>query len=370
MLLPADPKAGYLAHKDALDHAIRETMESGWYILGPKVALFEEHFAAYIGTSSCVGVGSGTDAVHLALRACGVGPGDGVLSVSHTAVATVSAIDWIGARPVLVDISPRTYTLDPQRAEETLKKLPAGSIKAIVAVHIYGHPADMDMLSEIAERHGVALIEDCAQAHGAMVAGRKVGSIGNCGAFSFYPTKNLGAFGDGGAVVTNQAAVTDQVRLLQQYGWRERYISVEAGYNSRLDELQAAILNCKLAWLDSDNNRRREIARLYNEGLSGLPLETPIEAIGYRHVYHQYVIRLKDRDKLKQHLENQGIRTAILYPLPVHLQPGYSQRVVIGEGGMTQTEQAAHEILCLPIYPELSDSAVSSVIDAVSSFFK
>ncbi|MBV5330037.1 MAG: DegT/DnrJ/EryC1/StrS family aminotransferase [Chlorobium sp.] len=370
MLLPADPKAGYLAHKETLDKAIRETMESGWYILGPKVALFEEHFAEFVGASSCIGVGSGTDAVHLALRACGVGPGDGVLTVSHTAVATVSAIDWIGARPVLVDISPYTYTLDPQKAEDTLKKSPVGTIKAIVAVHIYGHPADMKTLLEIAERYGVVLIEDCAQAHGAMVAGKTVGSIGDCGAFSFYPTKNLGAFGDGGAVVTSQVSVTDRLRLLQQYGWRERYISVEAGYNSRLDELQAAILNCKLTWLDSDNNRRREIARLYTEGLSGLPLETPIEAIGYRHVYHQYVIRLKERDRLKQHLENQGIRTAILYPQPVHLQLGYSQRVTIGEGGMAHTEQAAHEILCLPIYPELSESAVSSVIDAISSYFK
>lgn len=369
MLLPANPKAGYFAHKAALDQAIRETMESGWYILGPKVALFEENFAAFIGVSSCVGVGSGTDAVQLALRSSGIGPGDGVLTVSHTAVATVSAIDWIGARPVLVDISPETYTLDPQKTEDTLNKLPAGTIKAIIAVHIYGHPADMVTLAKIAERHGVSLIEDCAQAHGAMINGRMVGSIGNCGAFSFYPTKNLGAFGDGGAVVTSQPSVAGQLRLLQQYGWRERYISVEAGYNSRLDELQAAILNCKLSWLDSDNNRRREIARLYTEGLSGLPLETPIETDGYRHVYHQYVIRLKDRDGLKQHLENLGIRTAILYPLPVHLQPGYSHRVVLGEGGMAQTELAAHEILSLPIYPELSDSVVSSVIDAVRGFF-
>lgn len=370
MLLPADPKASYLAHKEALDHAIQETIASGWYILGPKVALFEEHFAAYVGASSCVGVGSGTDAVHLALRACGVGPGDGVLTVSHTAVATVSAIDWIGARPVLVDISPATYTLDPQKAEDTLKHQPADRIKAIVAVHIYGHPADMGKLSEIAERHGIALIEDCAQAHGAMVGEKTVGSIGDCGAFSFYPTKNLGALGDGGAVVTSQAAVAEQLRLLRQYGWRERYISIEAGYNSRLDELQAAILDCKLAWLDSDNNRRREIARRYTEGLAGLPLETPVESPDCRHVYHQYVIRFKDRDNLRRHLETRGIRTAILYPMPVHKQPGYSGRVEIGEGGMAITERIAQEILCLPIYPELSDSAVSSVIDAIRSFSK
>ena len=370
MLLPADPKAGYLAHKEALDQAIQETIASGWYILGPKVALFEEHFAAYLGASSCVGVGSGTDAVHLALRACGVSPGDGVLTVSHTAVATVSAIDWIGARAILVDISPRTYTLDPKKAEDTLRHQPAGRIKAIVAVHIYGHPADMGTLSEIAARHGVALIEDCAQAHGAMVGEKTVGSIGDCGAFSFYPTKNLGALGDAGAVVTSQAAVAEQLRLLRQYGWHERYISIEAGYNSRLDELQAAILDCKLAWLDSDNNRRRKIARRYTEGLAGLPLETPVEAPDCRHVYHQYVIRLKDRDNLRRHLETQGIGTAILYPMPVHKQPGYSGRVEIGEGGMAVTERIAQEILCLPIYPELSDSAVSSIIDAIRSFSK
>ncbi len=370
MLLSADPKAGYFAHKKALDQAIRETMESGWYILGPKVASFEQRFAAYLGTDSCVGVASGTDAVHLALRACGVGHGDRVLTVSHTAVATVSAIDWVGARPVLVDIDPRTYTLDPQKTEDTLKQMPAGQIKAIVAVHIYGHPADMGALADIAERYHVALIEDCAQAHGARIAGRMAGSIGDCGAFSFYPTKNLGAFGDAGAVVTSQAGVVERLRLLQQYGWRERYVSVEAGYNSRLDELQAAILDCKLAWLDSDNDRRRDIAHSYTEGLAGLPLETPVEVADCRHVYHQYVVRLKDRDKLRAHMAILGVSTAILYPMPVHLQPGYAARVETGEGGLAVTEQVAHDILCLPIYPGLEDSAVSSVIEAVRSYFR
>jgi dTDP-4-amino-4,6-dideoxygalactose transaminase len=370
MLLPADPKAGYLAHKELLDQTIRETMESGWYILGPKVGLFEKKFAEYIGASSCVGVANGTDAVSFALRACGVKRGDKVLTVSHTAVATVSAIDWIGAKPILVDIDPRTYTLDIQKTDDTLRQASAKQVKAIVAVHIYGHPADMTALTDIAQRHGVALIEDCAQAHGAMIADLKVGSIGDCGAFSFYPTKNLGAFGDGGAVTTSRSDVTDRLRLLQQYGWRERYISVNAGYNSRLDELQAALLNCKLAWLDSDNNQRKSIAQRYTTGLKGLPLETPVESENCRHVYHQYVIRLKNRDKLKAFLETQGIRTAILYPVPVHLQTGYSSLVEIGKGGLAITEQAAHEILCLPIYPELSDVAVASVIDGVRNYFK
>lgn len=369
MLLPADPRAGYVAHREILDQVIRETMESGRYIMGPKVGLFEKLFAEYLGTSSCIGVANGTDAVSFALRACGVGPGDRVLTVSHTAVATIAAIDWIGAKPVLVDIDPRTFTLDIQKTEDTLRQASEKRVKAIVAVHIYGHPANMTALAEIAQRHGAAIVEDCAQAHGAKISGRKVGSIGDCGAFSFYPTKNLGAFGDGGAVVTNHTDVADKLRLLQQYGWRERYISVTPGYNSRLDEMQAALLNCKLAWLDSDNAQRRAIAHRYTEAFSDLPPETPVENDACRHVYHQYVIRLKDREKLMSHLETQGIRTAILYPVPVHLQPGYSGRVEMGEGGLAVTEQAAHEILCLPIYPELSDLDVTAVIEGVRTFY-
>jgi dTDP-4-amino-4,6-dideoxygalactose transaminase len=369
MLLPADPKANYLAHKEILDRTILQAMESGWYILGPKVASFEKQFSTYLGTSYCLGVASGTDAVQLALRACGVKAGDRVLTVSHTAVATVSAIDWIGATPVLVDIDSKIFTLDPQKTEDTLKKMTGRKITAIVAVHLYGHPADMDSLLDIAKRYDIAIIEDCAQAHGAMIAGRRVGSIGDCGAFSFYPTKNLGAFGDGGAVVTSKESLIDKLRHLNQYGWQERYISVEPGYNSRLDELQAAILDCKLAWLDSDNDRRREIALQYTKELAYLPLELPVEATDCRHVYHQYVIRLKDRDKLKMYMESHGIRAGILYPMPVHLQPGYSQRVVLGEGGLSVSEKAAKEILCLPIYPELSDSDVLSVIDVICNYF-
>lgn len=359
-----------MAHKDDLDRAIAETMASGRYILGPKVHSFEQRFAAYLGVGSCVGVANGTDAVSLALRACGVEAGDRVLTVSHTAVATVSAIDWIGAQPVLVDIDPVTYTLDPVKAEETIKHYPAGEIKAIVAVHIYGHPANMEALGDIAQRHGIPLVEDCAQAHGARFGAMAVGSIGDCGAFSFYPTKNLGAFGDGGAVVTSQQHLVDQLRLLQQYGWRERYISVDAGYNSRLDELQAAILDCKLVWLDTDNDRRRQIARTYTAELSKLPLSIPLESVDCHHVYHQYVIRSDRRDQLKKYLESQGVMTSILYPVPIHLQPGYSERVEIGFGAMTETERAAKEILCLPVYPELADSSISMVIDAIKEFFR
>ncbi len=369
MLLPADPKASYLAQKEAIDRAVREVLDSGWYIMGPKVKSFEEHFAAYVGAAHCVGVANGTDAIQLALRSCGVGPGDGVLTVSHTAVATVSAIDWIRARPILVDIDPDTYTISAGCLEEALRSAKAERIKAIVAVHLYGHPADMGSLASIARKNGLALVEDCAQAHGAMIGGRKVGAIGDCGAFSFYPTKNLGAFGDGGAVVTGNSATNDKLRLLQQYGWRERYVSDEPGYNSRLDELQAAILDCKLGLLESGNERRREIAQRYTEAFADLPVSTPLERPGCRHAYHQYVIRLSEREALRCHLEAQGVKTAILYPVPVHLQPGYRDRVVIGEGGMSVTEQIAKEILCLPIYPELADDAVEYVIQSIGVFF-
>ncbi len=369
MIQVADPKASYLAHKQELDAAITEVMESGWYIFGSRLKRFENNFAGYLGTSHCIGVANGTDAILLALRAVGVKAGDAVITVSHTAVATVAAIDWMGAVPVLVDIGPDTYTLDPQKVEDTLQSEIGKKIKAIIAVHLYGHPADMDTLIEIANRYGIGLVEDCAQAHGATFNSQKVGSIGMCGTFSFYPTKNLGAFGDGGAIVTNNSEIAERIHLLQQYGWRERYISEVAGYNSRLDELQAAILDCKLAWLDDGNQRRREIAQQYNLGLQGLPISLPVERAGCGHVYHQYVVKRSVRDALSKHLEAMGIRTAILYPMPVHLQPGYRDRVVLGQGGMQVTETIVKEILSLPIFPELSDLDIEKVVEAVRGHF-
>ena len=369
-IMVADPKAGYLAHKDTLDQAVQDVLESGWYILGEKVKAFETHFASYLGTKNCIGVGNGTDAIQFALRAVGIKPGDAVITVSHTAVATVSAIDWIGATPVLVDIQPDSFTIDPQKVEDTFRSEIGKKIKAIVAVHLYGHPAWMEELIEIANRHGARLIEDCAQAHGATIDGRKAGSIGICGTFSFYPTKNLGAFGDGGAIVTNDLEIAERIRLLQQYGWRKRYISDEVGYNSRLDELQAAILNCKLSWLDEGNHRRREIAQHYRDGLQGLPITLPVERPGYGHVYHQYVVKSNSRDLLSKYLEENGVRTAILYPMPVHLQPGYRDRVLLGKGGMKITESVAKEILCLPIFPELSNLEVENVVGNIRRYFE
>ena len=279
-------------------------------------------------------------------------------------------IDWIGAIPVLVDIDPDTYTIDPQKVEDTIRRLTVARIKAIIAVHLYGHPADMIALTEIAQRHNLPLIEDCAQAHGASIGAKRVGVIGICGGFSFYPTKNLGALGDAGAVVTDDKSIAERLRSLQQYGWRQRYISDEAGYNSRLDELQAAVLDCRLAWLDESNDFRRRIAGLYSEGLAGLPLELPVERPGCRHVYHQYVIRCGDREVLRQHLKKQDIHTSILYPMPVHLQPGYRKLVMYGEGGFAVSERISKEILCLPIYPELCDADVQRVIEIIRTFFK
>ncbi len=362
-VLSADPKAGYLAHREEIDGAIRRVLESGWYILGEEAEAFESEFAAYIGVGRAVGVGSGTDALHLALRACGVGPGDEVITVSHTASATVAAIDLCGAAPVLVDIDPATFTLDPNLLEGAI----TSRTRAIVPVHLYGHPADMEAIMDIARRHGLRVVEDCAQSHGAARLGRKTGAWGDMAAFSFYPTKNLGALGDGGMVVTDDVELGEMARLLREYGWRERYISDFAGMNSRLDACQAAVLRVKLRHLDRANARRRRLARLYGELLSGLALQLPFEAPETQHVYHQYVVRSDRRDALRAFLGAQGIGAAILYPAPVHRQPAYAA-CRMGPGGLGQSECAAREILCLPMYPELPEDHVEMVASAIHSF--
>src|SRR5258708_7742541 len=269
---PSDPAANYPAHKREIAPAIGAVLAGGSYILGPQVEAFEREFAAYLGVSHAIGVASGTDALHLALRACGVRPGDGVLTVSHTAVATVAAVELAGAAPVLVDIDPATFTLDCSALEAAVRTDWGVRLKAIIAVHLYGHPANMPAVMDIAGRHGLHVIEDCAQSHGASIAGRKTGSWGHVAAFSFYPTKNLGALGDGGAVVTNDSAFADRLRSLREYGWRRRYISDEPGMNSRLDELQAAVLRVKLPYLDSENACRSKHAEAYGVALEGAGL--------------------------------------------------------------------------------------------------
>jgi dTDP-4-amino-4,6-dideoxygalactose transaminase len=356
----ANPLAGYFAHRQEIDDAVDRVLAGGSYILGPEVETFEAEFGSYIGRGRAVGVASGTDAVHLALRACGVGRGDGVITVSHTAVATVAAVELAGATPVLVDVDPATYTMDPNLVEATLQRRQALSIKAIVAVHLYGHPADMIALRQLAERHGLWLIEDCAQAHGASTDGVRVGAWGQLAAFSFYPTKNLGAIGDGGALVASEELAARAAEL-RQYGWRERAVSTTPGLNSRLDELQAAILRVKLRHLDAANARRRLLAAEYSRVLQGTAIVCPISGPGVEHAFHQYVIRTTDRDGLREFLAANSVGSGIHYPLPVHLQPGYAGRVPVGIGGLKRTEALCREILSLPIHPELTDGEVSQV---------
>jgi dTDP-3-amino-3,4,6-trideoxy-alpha-D-glucose transaminase len=357
-----DLRAAYLAMQREIDAAVAEALDSGWYILGRQVAAFEAEFAAFTHTAGCVGVNSGTDALVLALRACGVGPGDEVITVAHTAVATVAAIRLAGAVPVLVDVDPQTYTMDPQALEAAI----TGATRAVIPVHIYGHAADLAAIQAITQRHGLLLIEDCAQAHGATLHGRSLGSFGELATFSFYPTKNLGALGDGGAVVGQDAALLERVRLLHEYGWTPaaRYVSQIEGTNSRLDELQAAILRVKLRHLDAHNAARRALAAAYSELLPPVVI-CPRERSGATHVYHLYVVRVPQRDRVRRSLDAAGIGTAIHYPVPVHRQPAYG-RSVVQCGPLRVTEQVAGEILSLPMYPTLTMAQVTRVVDALA----
>ena len=360
----ANPKASYLSDKEAIDAAVTRVLESGWYILGKEVSGFEKRLSEWCAGSHAVGVANGTDAVELALRAVGVGYGDKVATVSNTANATVSAIERIGAVPVFVDVDETTYNMSPSDLEQVLLK---NSVKAVVPVHLYGHPADMPAICALASAAGIAVVEDCAQAHGAKIAGRKVGTFGDAAAFSFYPTKNLGALGDGGAVVTYDGVVADRLMLLRQYGWRSRYESESKGVNSRLDELQAAILSVKLDSLDKKNERRRKIAARYSKEFSLLPLTVPMTMPGCEHVFHQYTLQSDCRDDLASHLNAAGVGTAILYPVPIHRQQAYIKDFSGVE--LPVAEKLAGRILSIPVYPEMTDDEVSYVIDTVRGFF-
>ena len=340
----SDLKLQYLSLKEEIDASIQRVLESGWFILGREVEAFEEEFTRYVGADYGVGVGSGTEALHLGLLACGVGPGDEVITVSHTAVATVAAIELTGARPVLVDIDPRSYTMDPAHMEASI----GPATRAIVPVHLYGQTADLDPILSIARRHGLRVLEDAAQAHGAEYKGRKAGSSGDVGCFSFYPTKNLGAFGDGGLVATSDADLAERLKLLREYGWAERYVSSTKGTNSRLDEIQAAILRVKLKKLDEWNAIRREHAALYDQLLAGGPVVTPAEMEYGKHCYHIYAIRSTRREGLRQFLRQNGVGALVHYPVPVHLQEGYRD-LGLGEGSLPVTEQVAAEVLTLPV---------------------
>ncbi|MCQ3979342.1 MAG: erythromycin biosynthesis sensory transduction protein eryC1 [Anaerolineae bacterium] len=350
----------YQALRPQLEAAVNRVLAGGWYILGEEVRAFEAEFAAYLGVAHGVGVASGTDAVALALRAVGVAPGDEVITVSHTAVATVVGLEQAGARPVFVDIDPATFTMNPARLEAAISP----RTRAIVPVHLYGHPAEMAAIMTIARRHHLAVVEDCAQAHGAWYQGQRVGRWGDAAAFSFYPTKNLGATGDGGMVVTNRAEVAERVRLLRQYGWAERFVSQVRGSNSRLDELQAAILRVKLPYLERWNEQRRALAAHYTALLAETRLVLPQAARETSPVYHLYVVRAKNRAALLAHLQRQGIGAQVHYPLPVHLQPAYAD-LGFGPGSLPETEQAASEVLSLPLYPEMSLEIVEKVVEII-----
>lgn len=359
-------KPQYLSIKGEVDAAIQGVLDASSFILGPQVSGFESEFARYLGAEHCVGAASGTDAIQLALRAVGVQPGDEVLTVSHTACATTVGIELAGGRPRFVDIQEGTFNIDPAALETHITP----RTRAIVPVHLYGRPVDLGPLLEVARRHSLWVVEDAAQAHGATYRGRRVGTIGDAGAFSFYPTKNLGAYGDGGAVVTTDGGVAERLRLLREYGWTRarRYVSTHRGLNSRLDELQAAILRVKLSHLDDWNARRRSLAALYHEQLAGVPwLALPTTPPDAGHVYHLFVVRTADRDELAAHLRQAGIGSQIHYPVPIHQQDAYLD-LGYAPGSLPITERIVREILSLPLYPELSIDDVRYVAATIKRF--
>jgi dTDP-4-amino-4,6-dideoxygalactose transaminase len=345
-----------------IDEAIARVLDDCQFVLGSEVAAFEKEFATYCGAAECIALNSGTSALHLALLAAGVGPGDEVITVAFTFVASVAAVVYAGARPVLVDIDPRSFTIDPAAIEAVITP----RTKAILPVHLYGQPADMDPIMEVARRHKVAVIEDAAQAHGAKYKGRPVGSIGDMACFSFYPSKNLGAYGEGGAVTTNSPEHARTIRMLRDWGQDHKYHHVLRGYNYRMEGLQGAILRVKLRHLERWTEARRAIAAKYDQLLAESEVERPSEMPWAKHVYHVYTLRTEDRDALQAALQEKGIQTAIHYPVPVHLQPPYAE-LVHAPLGLPQSEKAAVEVLSLPLYPEMTDDQIQRVTQALTS---
>lgn len=345
---------------DELKAAFARVLDSGWYILGQEVQQFEAAFADYCGSPQAIGLSNGLDALHLILRGYGIGPGDEVIVPSNTYIASWLAVTYAGATPVPVEPCEATYNLDPARIEAAITP----RTRAIMAVHLYGQPADMDPILAIGARHGLKVIEDAAQAHGAYYKGRRVGTLGDAAGFSFYPGKNLGALGDGGAVTTADAALAERVRMLLNYGSRSKYVNELQGYNCRLDELQAALLGVKLRSLDADNARRREIAARYQAGLAGLPLILPAVIAGAEPVWHLYVVRHAARDALQSKLAEAGIGTIVHYPTAPHRQPAYAG-LGLAEGSLPVSERIHAEVLSLPMGPHLSDADIEQVIGAL-----
>src|SRR5579871_1263205 len=351
-----DLKAQYQSIKPEIDAAISRVLDSCQFVLGSEVAAFEQDFAAYSGTTQCIALNSGTSALHLALLAGNIGPGDEVITVPFTFVASVAAVLYAGAKPVLVDIDPRSFTMDPTAIEAAITP----RTKAILPVHLYGQAADMDPIMEIARRHGLVVIEDAAQAHGARYKGRPVGSIGDMACFSFYPGKNLGAYGEGGAVTTSNPEYANTIRMLRDWGQDRKYHHLLRGYNYRMEGFQGAILRVKLRHLDKWTEARRAVVKHYNQLLSDCDVETPMEMPWGRHVYHVYTLRSEDRDGLQAALQAEGIQTGIHYPVPVHLQTAYSD-LGYGPGAMPESEKAASEVISLPLYPEMTEAQIEAV---------
>jgi len=350
--------------------AIDRVLASGWFVLGGELEGFERAFSAYLGDVHVVGVGSGTEALHLALMGAGVEPGDSVVTVPNTAVPTVSAISAAGARPLFVDVDERSLTMDPQKLRELVARemsRPGHRLKAVIPVHLYGQTADMDPIVDVARDYGLTVVEDAAQAHGAGYRGRKAGTLGDLAAFSFYPSKNLGCYGDGGAVTTPSAAVADRVKMLRNYGQQRRYYHEFKGINSRLDEIQAAILVAKLSHLDGWNRRRREIADMYWRQIVDGAVVKPVEMEYAFHVRHLFPVRHRERDRLAAHLGDCGVATAQHYPVCVHLQRAYEE-LGLAHGAYPVAEAAASQVLSLPVFPQLDDAEVAYVSECVNAF--
>ena len=363
MISLVDLTAQYHSIKKEIDAAVLSTLESGHFILGPQVVKFEESIAAYLGVDHAIGLASGTDALVIALRALNIGEGDEVIIPAYTFFATAGTVMSVGAKPVIVDVDPQSYQIDVSKIEAAITP----KTKAIIPVHLYGHPAEMNLILEIARKHGLKVIEDNAQGFGAEYLGKKTGSFGDIGCLSFFPTKNLGAYGDGGAVVTNDPALTEQMRMLRAHGWKKKYYSEMVGYNSRLDALQAAILQAKFPHLDSWNEKRRELSKRYNEHLVPLGIVTPVEREWAKHVYHLYILRSPKRDELQVFLKQKGIASEVYYPIPPHLSVP-CKKFGYKEGDFPHAEKAALETLALPLYPEMSLDQQDEVIAAVKEF--
>ena len=356
MIPLVDLKAQYRSLKPDIDAAIAEVLENAQFALGPAVEAFEREFASYCGTAEAVAVNTGTSALHVALLAVGVRPGDEVITVPFTFVATVAAIEYAGAKPVFVDVDPDYYTMDPSALERAITP----RTRAVVPVHLFGHPADMDSIADVARRHTLAVIEDACQAHGADYKGKRAGSIGDIGCFSFYPGKNLGAYGEGGAAVTGHQPYADKMRLLRSWGEQTRYRHSIRGFNYRMDGIQGAVLGVKLRHLERWNDARRRLAATYGRRLAGSGARTPMERPGERHVYHVYAVRLAQRDAWRAHLHAMGIQTGVHYPIPVHLQPAYGD-LGYKAGDFPVAEALAGEVLSLPLFAEMTDAQLEEV---------